>query len=225
MASRVANDNRAVRGPLYTPVLGEGAHRLGQIGLSSLAGLGSERTYTPADNFNGAPTPRQITVGEYYRQRNDEAAAAVGNVLHGIVELAAPPVLLIEMAHIKGQHGAQARNRINNLPWDPEGRWMQQADRIKKQESAEANQEIRNLPLPTAARATGQAVVNGAVTVGHAVGSAFDAVGDYASNATTEAIESGRQTGRGIMRGLLSGIAMNGQSMFEFARRNKSAFE
>lgn len=212
MATRVTNNNN-VRGPLYTPVLGDGAHRLGEIGLPNLAGFSAERRYTPADNFNGAPVIRPITVGEYYRNKAGQGANAFGRVVHGIVELA-PPVLLGEMAVIKAKHSVEAHQRIFNLPWDPEGRWMHQADRIKKQEDLEGDQEIAKLPLPSAARATGAAVAN-----------AWTSVGDYASAATTEAIDSSRRTGRGIMRGVLSNIAMAGQGMVDFARRNKSAFE
>lgn len=212
MATRVTN-NHAVRGPLYTPVLGEGAHRLGEIGLPNVARLRTERVYTPVDNFNGASAPRQITVGEYYRNRASEGANAVGRVVHGIVELA-PPVLLGEMAYIKVKHGVEAYERIFDLPWDPEGRWTIQAEQIKREEAAEGNREIANLPLPSAARATGAAVVD-----------AWTALGDYASAATTEAIASGRRTGRGLMRGLLSELAMVGQGMVDFARRHKSAFE
>lgn len=212
MATRVTNNN-SVRGPLYTPVLGDGAHRLGAIGLSDLANVSPERVYTPVDNFNGAPAPRQITVGEYYRQRAGQGANAFGRVVHGIVELA-PPVLLGEMAVIKLKHDKEAYERIYNLPWDPAGKWKIAADQIKREENAEANAEIAGLPLPSAARATGAAVSN-----------AWTAVGDYASAATTEAIDSSRRTGRGIMRGLLSELAMVGQGMVDWARRNKPAFE
>ncbi len=226
MATSVYPTTPARKPALYVPSLPAGAHRLGASVLPELSPASAERTYrTVGDFYRGQPQDDGIlTVGEYYRRQAGEAASSVGRVIHGIVELA-PPVLLGEMAYIKMKHGAKAHDRIFNLPWDPAGAWKAKADLIKRQENALGNREIHDLPLPTAARATGTAIVNGATSVGSAVGNAFDAVGDYASAATTEAIDQSRRTGRGIMRGFLSAIATTGQGMVDWARANKPAFQ
>ncbi|MBM3268849.1 MAG: hypothetical protein FJZ01_14510 [Candidatus Sericytochromatia bacterium] len=227
MATNVNPVSPARKAPLYVPKLPAGAHRLGGSDLSGLSLIPVERTYrTVGDYYRNQPVDDGIlTVGEYYQQQAAERARAVGRVIHGAIELAAPPILLGEMAVIKAKHGARAHDRIYNLPWDPAGRWKVKADAIKRQEDALADAEIRNLPLPTAARATGTAIVNGATAVGTAVGQTWNAVGDYASNATLEAIEASRQTGRGIMRGFLSAVAMTGQGMVDWAREHKPAFQ
>jgi hypothetical protein len=228
MAQRVNSDKQPsapVKPKLYSPSLPVGGHRLGELGLPNLAAFNPERTYGPnADAYDAGVGGKPITVGEYMRQQREARANAIGNVLHGIVELA-PPVLIGEMVMIKAKHGMEAHERIYNLPWDPQGKWMAQADKIKAQEAAKASAEIHNLPLPRAARATGTAIVDGATIAGRAVGTAWNTVGDYASNATLEAIHASRETGKGFMRGILAAIATTGQGMVNFARENKSAFQ
>ncbi|MBM3273945.1 MAG: hypothetical protein FJZ00_02240 [Candidatus Sericytochromatia bacterium] len=228
MAHRVTSDKQQAtpaKPKLYNPSLPAGGHRLGELGLPNLAAFSPERTYTPnSDAYDAGVGGKPVTVGEYMRLQREARVNAIGNVLHGIVELA-PPVLIGEMLMIKAKHGIEAHERIYDLPWDPQGRWMTRAEKIRAQEAAEASAEIRNLPLPRAARATGTAIVDGATTAGRAVGTAWNAVGDYASSATLEAIHASRETGKGFMRGILASIATTGQGMVNWAREHKSAFQ
>ncbi|MBM3268850.1 MAG: hypothetical protein FJZ01_14515 [Candidatus Sericytochromatia bacterium] len=196
-----------------------------------------------------APQP-QITVGEYYRQQSDAAIQsglnAIGTGLRFTAE-AIPGVLLIEMGAIKAAHRQAAYQRIYHLPWDPQGKWKIKADQILAQESAKADAEIRNLPMVRAMVATGQAVVTGATAVGTAivdgatwvgnatvagataVGTAVvdgvTAVGEGAYNAGVYIADGTAKTYKAAGRGFLAWIANLGQSLFNWASRNKPAFQ
>jgi len=191
---------------LYTPTMPAGGQVLG--GISNL----DIPEQKPLKTTYAGEVP--VTVGDFYRLRGKEHAQAQGRVIHGLIELAAPPLLLGEMALIKARHGYDTYQQVFELPWDPEGKWKNQADAIWRKENAAGDREIANLPLPSAARATGRVVSN-----------AYTVVGDYASDATIGMINASRETGRGVARGFLSAVAMTGKSLFDFANEHKSSFE
>ena len=186
-----------------------------------------------------APAPAlKETVGEHYRRQTDQfidaGLSAVGKGLHFTAE-AIPGVILAEMAAIKGRHRREAHERINNLPWDAQGKWKVKADAILAAESAKADVEIRNLPMVRVAVAAGDAIVTGATAVGNAIvdGASFVVDGTVtAARATGQALYDGgayvadttvrayRATGRGFF----GWLASLGEGLFGWATRAKSSF-
>jgi hypothetical protein len=195
-----------------------------------------------------APQPT-ITVGEHLRRereaRIDAGLSAIGTGLRFTAE-AIPGYLLVEMGAIKAAHRQQAYQRIYNLPWDAQGKWKLQADRILADESRKADAEIRNLPMVRAMVATGDAIVTGATAVGTAVVDgatwvadttvtgltvAGNAVVDGATYVGNAVYDGAAAVGRGTVntykaagRGFLGWLAHLGQSLFNWANGLKPAF-
>lgn len=167
----------------------------------------------PEPKVEPAVEPQYPTVGEYVKERFDNTVDTFTTGLRGAAEIAFPPLLLGEMAAIQAKHRKRALEQIWNLPMDPEGKWKIKAGEISDKASADAAKEIGNLPGVRAIRATGEAIVDGAIYVGRGVKAAGEAVVDGA-RAAGEAVVDGaifvgdavvtglRETGKAIDRGV-----------------------
>lgn len=167
----------------------------------------------PETKVEPAVEPQYPTVGEYVKERFDNTVDTFTTGLQGAAEIAFPPLLLAEMAAIQAKHRRGALQQIWNLPMDPQGKWKVKAAEISDAASAAAAKEIAQLPAVRAFRATGEAIVDGALYVGRGVQRAGEAVVDGAV-AAGEAIADGatyvgtaiadgvRETGRAIDRGV-----------------------
>lgn len=207
---------------------------------SALAGSASSLT---------ASTVSTQTVGQHYEadvsSMVNSGLSAVGTGLHFTAE-AVPGVLLAEMASIKASHQYQAYQQIYALPWDPQGNWKIKANQIMAAQSAQANTEIRNLPMVKAAVAAGNAVVDGASAVGSAVVNGATYVGSAVSDGVSTVAQGVSDAGTAVVqgvsdatdavstaavstyksagRGFLGWLADLGQSLFDWASGQKSAF-
>lgn len=146
--------------------------------------------------------PEYPTVGEYVKKRFDDSVDTFTTGLHGAAEIAFPPLMLAEMAGIQAKHRKRALEQIWNLPMDPAGKWKIKAGEISDKAAADAAKEIGQLPGVRAIRATGEAIVDGAIYVGKGVKAAGDAIADGAAY-VGESIATGvRETGKAIDRGI-----------------------
>lgn len=148
------------------------------------------------------PEPNYPTVGEYVKDRFDDSVNTFTTGLRGAAEIVFPPLMLAEMAGIQAKHRKRALEQIWNLPMDPEGKWKIKAGEISDKAAADAAKEIGQLPGVRAIRATGEAIVDGAMYVGRGVKAAGEAIADGAAF-VGESIATGvRETGKAIDRGV-----------------------
>lgn len=151
---------------------------LGQVAPKAEPKVEAPKTEAPKVETPVQPAvePQYPTVGEYVKDRFDNAVNSFTTGLQGAAEIAFPPFLLGEIAVIQAKHRKKALDQILNLPMDPEGKWKIKAAEISDKASADAAKEIAQLPGVRALRATGEAIADGAIYVGKQVKAAGEAV-------------------------------------------------